>query len=283
MSSAAPKAKEYVLGTGDDELGRLGLQHRLWSNAAASAWMSAGFGPGSKILDIGCGPGFASFDLAQLVTSAGSVLGIDESAGFIEHLNGQSAARGLPQLRGVVGDVQNLGSAPEVRAGGFDGAYARWVLCFVQRPQDVVAGIARALRPGGRIVVHDYFNYETMTTAPRSRWHDVLVKATADSWRARGGDPDVMGRFPALCRDAGLKVLSAQVHQRIARGGASDPMMHWPLTWWRTFAPKLVAMNLITQAQCDEALTELTTLSADPHRFIVCPPVYEMIAEHAGA
>src|SRR2546427_1403905 len=63
--------QEYVLGTNRDELVRLGLQHQLWARYAADAWERAGFGPGKKLLDIGCGPGYASLDLAARVGTRG--------------------------------------------------------------------------------------------------------------------------------------------------------------------------------------------------------------------
>jgi SAM-dependent methyltransferase len=270
-------SKPYVLGTGNDELARLGLQHRLWSDAASTAWKRAGFGMGSSVLDIGCGPGFASFDLAQLVTPEGSVVGVDESAPFIEHLSTQAAARHLPQLSGQVLDVQRLADAD---LGPFDGAWARWVLCFVPDPEAVIAGASACLRSGAGLVIHDYFAYTGMTAAPRLASHDRLVAATAASFKSRGGDPDVVGRLPAFLIRHGFTIELIQVHQRIARGGQSpaDPMLAWPLTWWRTYAPKLVSMGLIKQSECDEALDDLARIERDPARFIVCPPVYEVIA-----
>ncbi len=278
---ASPKPP-YVLGTGDDELARLGLQHRLWSDAATDAWKRAGIGMGSRVLDVGCGPGFASFDLAQLVSPSGRVVGVDESAPFVDYLSSQSRSRGLPHLSGIVRDVQALASDP-IPGAPFDAAYARWVLCFVRDPESVVAGVAAHLRPGAHFVVHDYFNYTGMTAAPRLASHDRLVAATAHSFRARGGDPDVVGRLPALLIKHNFEVLHLSVHQRVARGGtrpdgSTDPMLAWPLTWWRTFAPKLVAMGSITQVQCDEALSDLAAIEHDEMRFIVCPPVYEVIA-----
>lgn len=271
---------EYVLGTGIDELARLGLQHRLWSDAAVDAWKRAGFALGSRVLDVGCGPGHATMDLAQLVGPDGRVVGIDESQAFIEHLNGQARARELPQARGVVGDVQAIALAGE---SGFDGAYARWVLCFVPRPLDVLRGVAAALRTGGTFVIHDYFNYGGMTTAPRLESHDVLVRATVESWKAHGGDPDIAGRLPRLLREAGFDIAEMRVHQRIARGGLSadgrrDAMLAWPLTWWRTYTPKLVAMGLIAETQRQKALSDFERIEEDSDAFFVCPPVYEFIA-----
>ncbi len=267
--------REYVLGTGDDELARLGLQHRLWADAAHAAWKLAGIGLGSRVLDVGCGPGYASCDLAELVGPHGAVVGLDESPGFITRVAEQAAARGLSQLRGQVADVQALEGLAD-----FDVAYARWVLCFVPRPEAVVAGVARALRPGGRFVIHDYFNYTTMTMAPRRASHDKAVAATAASWKARGGDPDIAGRLPRLLAEVGLRVTHLAQHARVARG--SDSMFAWPDTWWRTYAPKLVDMGLLEPTDCQALIADLDAIRGSETDYIVVPPVFEIVAEKLG-
>jgi SAM-dependent methyltransferase len=265
---------EYVLGTGDDELTRLALQNRLWSDAAHAAWKLAGIAPGQRVLDVGCGPGHAAFELAQIVTSTGAVVGLDESAPFVAHVRAQAQARGLPQLSAHALDVQRF-SVEQAGGAPFDLAYARWVLCFVKDPAAVVRNVARVLRPGGRFVVHDYFNYGSMTMAPRRRSHDLAVAATMRSWRERGGDPDVAGRLPGLFADHGLRLTHLAVHSRVARG--SDSMFAWPDTWWRTFAPKLVAMGQLAQSDCDELIADLSAARTSDTDFVQCPPVYELI------
>ena len=267
--------REYVLGTGGDERARLAQQHRLWSDVALQAWQRAGIAPGQRVLDVGCGPGFAAFDLAQLVTPSGAVVGVDESAGFVRHAGEQATSRGLAQLRAVEGDVQRL---EHVLAGErpFDLAWARWVLCFVRDPEAVVCGVAASLRPGGHLVLHDYFNYGAMTTAPRRASHDRAVAATMRSWRGQGGDPDVMARVPALLAAHGFVVVHLQAHQRVARG--CDPMFAWPDTWWRTFAPKLVQRGQLAAADCEALLADLDAIRASATDFVVCPTVYEIVA-----
>src|SRR6266513_624084 len=59
-SMTAAAERDYVLGTHDDEVARLGLQHRVWRPRALDAWRRAQFTRGQTILDIGCGPGYAS-------------------------------------------------------------------------------------------------------------------------------------------------------------------------------------------------------------------------------
>lgn len=271
-------SKPYVLGTGLDELARLAMQAQLWSDAAHAAWLRAGIQLGRRVLDVGCGPGYASGDLAHLVTSSGEVVGVDESQPFIDHLNTQSKLRGLTNLSGHVGDVQQLTdhSVLGKQKGTFDAAFARWVLCFVPRPEDVVRSVSAMLKPGGKLVVFDYFGYQTMALSlPSPAWR-AAVDATAASWRERGGDPDIVGRLPAMFEAHGMKLEHLQLHHRTARG--HEPMFTWLQEWWKTYTPKLVEMGRVTQQQCDDLLRDLDTVRNSTTHFGVCPPVYEVIA-----
>src|SRR5437868_13992169 len=87
--------REYLLGTDDDELARLGFQHQVWAADAARAWERAGFTVGQRLLDVGCGPGYATLDLARLVGTAGHVHGVDVSPRFVEALRSRAAALGV--------------------------------------------------------------------------------------------------------------------------------------------------------------------------------------------
>ena len=63
--------REYVLGTDDEEIARLGLQHLVWRPWMLEAWRRAGITRGTRVLDIGAGPGFATADLAEVVGETG--------------------------------------------------------------------------------------------------------------------------------------------------------------------------------------------------------------------
>lgn len=262
--------RQYPLGSDRAELERLHLQHQLWSDAAHALWQRAALGPGSRVLDVGAGPGAASFDLSHLVRRDGHVLAVDESPAFVDFVRAEAEARGLSQLKAQLADVQALETP-----GGFDAAYARWVLCFVPRVDSVLDGIARALKPGGVLCVHDYFNYETMTPAPRRSSYALVVAATAKSWRDNGGDPDVVGRLPALLHERGFTVEHLAVHQRVARRG--DSMWHWAETWWRSYTPKLVKMKYLSEEQERAFHADMDAMTRE-RDFISLPPVYELMA-----
>lgn len=281
MSTTA--APEYVLGTDAIEAKRLGLQHRLWSAAAHQLWERAGLRPGMTVLDVGCGPGHATFDIATIVSGAsvdrasqGRVIAIDESAGFLHQLNETAVGRRLTNIERVLGDVQNLSSCLGNASAFADMAYLRWVLCFVPSPQDVIAGLSRVIKPGGKVAIQDYFNYEAMTLAPRHADFSRVIAAVARSWRAGGGDPDIVSHLPAMLRQHGFRVDYLDVHQRIARPGSM--IWAWPDSFWASFVPRLVDKGFLSAAERDAFYQVWSRASNDPDCFMHLPPLFDLLA-----
>ena len=56
-------------------------------------------------------------------------------------------------------------------------------------------------------------------------------------------------------------------------------MFHWLKTWWHIYTPKLVAMGLLTEHDQVELFADLETIERSPSEFVVCPPVFEIIAK----
>ena len=124
--------------------------------------------------------------------------------------------------------------------------------------------------------MQDYFNYEAMTTAPRSPAFAKAVAATGQSWRSRGGDPDIMGRLPVMLEQRGFTIEHIGVNQRIARPG--EPMWHWPQTFWRNFLPVLVEMGLLASADSEAWVKEWEELARTPGAYVLLPPVFDVVA-----
>ncbi len=263
---------EYVLGTDDAELMRLGLQHRLWSAHAFACWERAGVGPGKTVLDVGAGPGFATIDLAQLVTQQGRVVAIDESERFLRFLNERARSLGIRHVDTHVQDVQAL----DVPAGSVDIAYARWVLCFTPRPGDVIARVAAALKRGGVFAVQDYVNWAALSLSPKSDAFLRVMPSIGQSWRDRGGDPQIGGRLPAMMAANGLRVEAILPLQRVARPG--DPLWQWPTTFFASFVPRLVEQGRVRADDWREMESDWVQRSDNPDAFFWTPSMVEIIA-----
>jgi SAM-dependent methyltransferase len=263
--------REYVLGTNDAELARLGFQHQVWAGATAAAWARAGFRPGGRILDVGCGPGYATFDLANLVGARGRVIAVDVSERFVGYLEEERRRRGLEQVETRVEDLETL-SVPE---SSVDGAFARWVLCFVRDPRLVVERVARTLRPGGTFAVIDYCHYEGLALAPPGETFTRVVAAVAGSFRRSGGNPNVGLEVPGFMREAGLEVHSIRPVVRVARPGSA--LWEWPATFFANYLPGLVRAGAITEDERGAFSREWDERARTPGAFFLTPPMVEVV------
>ena len=100
--------------------------------------------PGQRVLDIGCGFGDTTQDLARLVGPAGRAVGIDSSARFIETARAEAAAAGVENVSFMVGDVQ----AVEYE-GRFDRVFSRMGTMFFANPVAALRNVRSAVEPGG--------------------------------------------------------------------------------------------------------------------------------------
>ena len=101
-------------------------------------------GKGERVLDVGCGCGQTSLQLAERVGSEGSVFGVDVSSPMLERARARAAGR--PNLRFTNADAQTHAFRER-----FDLAFSRFGVMFFADPVAAFANLHRALRPGGRL------------------------------------------------------------------------------------------------------------------------------------
>src|SRR4029078_4798869 len=129
-----PSESDYVLGTNDEELARLGLQHRVWRPIVLDCWRRARITFCSRIIDLGAGPGYATMDLAELVGPKGEILAIDRSRRFLEFAQNACAARGLTNVQFREADLMK----DPIEEANFDATWCRWVASFVSSPPKLI-------------------------------------------------------------------------------------------------------------------------------------------------
>ena len=269
----------YVLGTTDLELQRLERQHAIWRDDALASWDRAGFGPGQRLLDLGCGPGFAALDLALRVGDAGELLALDNAPVYLEHLQQQAHRLQLHQLRSQLFDLATCNSALELvgqQGGSWDGAWCRWLAMFLPDPSKLVKLVASMLRPGGRLVLHEYLHWDTYALYPRGRAVRLFVERCIQHWQAHGGDPHIARRLPALLEARGLRLLHSR--SLMACCPSDQPKAIWLQDVLRSDPPRLVSAGLgsaTAQAELDVAIHQ-----AQLHPSLwVTPALVEMIWE----
>lgn len=285
------RERDYVLGTHDEEIERLALQHRTWRPRVVDAWKRAGFGPGQHLLDLGCGPGWATLDLAAVAGPSGRVHAVDRSRRFLDHLRAQvgraapaGGAAGSGVATGARAPVEiherdlDEDALPEIQV---DGAFARWVFAFVRRPQALLERVARVIRPGGTLVHHEYLDYATWRLSPRSEPFEEFVRAVMTTWRAGGGEPDIGLDLPRWLGETGFTVRETRIHVDMVT--PSDPIWAWPRSFVEVGLKRLVDLGAFEPERAEVVLRAVDGAAATPGARCVTPTLIEIIAVRDGA
>lgn len=175
------------------------LRSHTWRTAANSAgYLLGALRPHMRILDIGCGPGTITADLAALVPD-GQVTGLEYAPEILEQARATAAGRGLTNVHFAVGDVHALDYPDDT----FCVVHAHQVLQHVGDPVQALREMRRVTKPGGIVAVRDS-DYAAMTWYPESDgmtdWQRLYQRVA----RANGGEPDAGRRLHAWARQAGF-------------------------------------------------------------------------------
>jgi ubiquinone/menaquinone biosynthesis C-methylase UbiE len=265
--------RSYFLGTHDEELERLGLQHRVWRPTVLECWRRAGIGPGSKVLDVGAGPGFAAVDLAEIVGPAGRVVAVERSARFVEAGRAMLARLGHAQVEYHELDLMT----DALPASAMDAAWCRWVACFVSSPAVLLDKIAAVVRSGGVAIFHEYIHYDTLRIAPGGARMREFVRHVDLAWRETGGEPNVAPLVVRLLQERGFSIRDAIPRVFCARPG--DELWQWPATFIDIHLRHQLEQGRIDAAWADAVRTEFAEAGMQAATLLTTPMVLEIVAE----
>ena len=226
------------------------LRSHEWRTAErASGYLLSSLRPGMDLLDVGCGPGTITVDLARRV-APGRVLGVDASADVVARARARAEESGLSNLGFAVDDIFSL----QVADRSFDVVHAHQVLQHLSRPVEALIELRRVLRDGGLLAVRDG-DYGTFVWAPDDplldRWlslyHEVAVR--------NGGEPDAGRYLFGWVRAAGFGDLRATT----STWTFADPETR---DWWGgTWAERVVSSDFARHA-LDHGLSDQAELEA---------------------
>jgi len=262
----------YVLGTHDEELERLGLQHRVWKATVLQAWAEAGITEGSRVIDIGCGPGYALLDLVEIVGPKGMVHGIERSQKFLAFARVQSEQRGLGHVSVQEADLMGSIDFPAV----FDFGWCRWVACFLPDLAPLMSHLNKALRPGGIMIFHEYVDYATWQGIPKCPGIERFAAEIMRRWRASGGEPDIAPALVPKLIDNGFELVEAK--PLVFAVQPRDFMWRWPSSFIKGHVRHMVESGAATQDWGDEILQDFSRLENSPDSIMITPTVLQIVA-----
>lgn len=225
--------------------------------------------PGMRVLDVGCGPGTITVDLAAEVGPGGEVIGIDPADAALEAARKVAAERGIGNVRFERGDVYALG----YEDASFDLVHAHQVLQHLTDPVAALREMARVAKPGGLVAVRES-DYRAMS------WYPLLPEL--DRWMAvyqavaRGNDaePDAARHLRAWFHAAGLE--DETTTGSLTTYGTSEGVRFWGESWTdralrSSFAEQAIAGGHATQEELDAIAAAWTRFAAHPDGWFAIP------------
>ena len=172
------------------------LRSHTWRTAEnSSAYLLPHLRPGQRLLDVGCGPGSITADLALLV-APGEAIGVDAAADVVAHAEEHARDLGIENLRFDVADLFALGFAD----ASFDVIHLHQVLQHVEDPVAALVELRRVLDPEGVLAARDS-DYGAFTWAPDDpvldRWLELYLALTARNGHDARIGPRLLGHADA--------------------------------------------------------------------------------------
>jgi len=265
---------EYRFGYSREDLVRLGIQHRVWSQDNHRLIARAGFGKGATLVDIGCGPGYTTMDLASIVGPKGRVIGVDrDGERSLPMLKAKAAAAGLSNIETRTCELEAFDLPEE----SVDGVYGRWVLMYL--PETAVKALidrmAKWLRPGGTCALSEFCNYRHIHIYPPSDHlpdvAEALIRAVTGN---RNCNPEIGNSLPGLLHAAGLE---AEINVVTKAVQSNTQEWQWPDALFRDILPGIANEGYLTPDVLDAFLEEWDALSRTPDAIFFSSPVMETV------
>jgi SAM-dependent methyltransferase len=255
MEIAMTAIPHYAIRGGVAGRERLHILARTLHAGTSALFDRLGVGAGLRCLDVGCGGGDVTLELARRVGPSGRVVGVDIDDAKLDLARQEAAAQGIANVEFRALDIRNTGVD-----AGFDLVYARFLLTHLADPAGAIAAFGRALRPGGLLIVEDIDfkgSFAWPETAAFRRYCELYYAVV----HRRGGDPDIGPRLPILLADGGFAQIDMHVVQPMAMQG--DAKLINPITL-ENIADAIMQDGLAAAQEIDALLHELYAFAADP-------------------
>lgn len=247
--------KEYVIRGGIEGRERLRVLARVTYPTTASLLDRLGIDPGMTCLDVGCGGGDVTVDLARRVAPGGKAVGVDLDETTLEIARQEAEADSIGNIEFRALDIrtQECGS-------GFDLVYARFLLTHLSDSDSTAATLVEHLRPGGVLAVED-IDFSGAYTWPESEAFHRYTELYCAVVQKRGGDPHIGKRLHHLLAEGGLENIEMNVVQPMGTEG--EVKLLNPITM-ESIADTVVQEGLASPAEIEAIVRELYRVASDP-------------------
>jgi ubiquinone/menaquinone biosynthesis C-methylase UbiE len=250
-----PDGQGYVLRGGRAGADRLHLLARSLQPETSALLDRVAIPAGARCLDLGCGPGDVSLELARRVGARGRVAAVDMDAAAVEIVRERAAREGLANIDCVVAAIDDL---PDLSPQ--DLVYSRNVLQHLADPVEALRMMWARVGSGGSLVAEDADFDGTFCWPPEAAFA-FWVERYSQVLRSHGGDPMSGRKLAAHFVAAGSPQPEIRVTQRAYLVGDYKQLPYLTL---EAAADTMVAEGVAGRDEISAAATKLRALSSDP-------------------
>ena len=259
--------KHYVIRGGVEGKKRLALLSRALWPTTSRLLQNAGLEAGMSCLDLGCGGGDVSLELATWVGPGGKVVGIDMDEEKLELAREHARERGLHNLEFRREDADTW-----AEVGTYDFVYCRFLLTHLREPQPVVGKIWQALRPGGRAAIEDieFYGHFCFPESEAFLRYQQLYRIVV---ARRGGNADIGPTLLYRAQKAGWRNLEVEVVQPAFFKGESKTIA---LVTLENIADTLLAEKLVSEDELESILERLRRFTENENTLLSLPRIFQI-------
>ncbi len=256
----------YVIRGGAAGRERLRILAAVMGPQTRALLDEVGIPAGATCLDIGCGGGDVSLELARRTGPAGRVIGVDLDEAKLAIARSEAAEQGVINVVFEARDVTQW--EPDTL---FDVVYMRFLLTHLSDPAALVAAVRRHTRPGGVVIVEDV-DFRGHFAEPDCPALTRFVELYGLSVRRRGADPNIGPRLPGLLRGAGFDEVHLKLAQQVAMVGGIKLLT---CITQANIADAVLKDGLVTETELRKTIDELNAFARDPHTVLGGPRVFQ--------
>ena len=249
------KNSNYLPSVGGADRLRLEIINERYNPISSELLVRNGLKEGMKVLDMGCGQGYMSCEIAEMVGDEGYVIGIDNSSDQLEIARNVVLEKELHNLKFIELSVYNLDDGSLEEEGIFDIIFCRFLLLHLKDVKKVLQDAYSLLKPGGKFVLFETLGCETIHSEPPTKELETFVKMGRLQFSET--DDSIGSKLPSILEEIGCEDVCYEERFSELEGPRHKSLLSLAVD---TLTPKMLEIGSMTKGELEDLKSGLLAI-----------------------